>query len=84
LGKPSSDLALIALERLGCRPEEVLVVGDRMDTDILFAKNAGLGSVLVLTGATTRDDIAQYDYKPDYIMDHIADFEQVLQFESHT
>ena len=70
-GKPSSDMARIALERLGLPPEECIVVGDRMETDILFAQNAGIDSALVLTGATSRENLPQYGYAPDYIIDGI-------------
>lgn len=70
-GKPSVDLANLALEKLGVDRDQALVVGDRMETDILFAKNAGLPSALVLTGAASKEDIGLFDFKPDHIIDTI-------------
>ncbi len=70
-GKPSTDLANLALEKLGLDRDQVIVVGDRMETDILFAKNAGLPSALVLTGAASKEDIGLFDFEPDHIIDTI-------------
>jgi len=72
-GKPSPDMALLALETLKLPASSCLVVGDRMETDILFARNAGMPSALVLTGATSRSDIAQYSYSPDHVFESLAD-----------
>ncbi|MGO9566082.1 MAG: HAD-IIA family hydrolase [Desulfomonilaceae bacterium] len=72
-GKPSPDMALLALETLKLPASACLVVGDRMETDILFARNAGMPSALVLTGATSRSDIANYSYAPDHVFESIAD-----------
>ncbi|MGC8604091.1 MAG: HAD-IIA family hydrolase [Desulfomonilaceae bacterium] len=72
-GKPSTDMATLAMERLGVKRTACLVVGDRMETDIEFARRAGMASVLVLTGATSRSDLAKYSYAPNYILDSIAD-----------
>jgi HAD superfamily hydrolase (TIGR01450 family) len=76
-GKPFSDMAHIALELLGLLPDECIVVGDRMETDILFARNAGIDSALVLT--TTREDLPLYDYEPNYILDSISLLDAVLK-----
>jgi len=78
-GKPSPDMAFIALEQLGLPVEECLVVGDRMTTDILFARNAGIDSALVLTGATSREDLPRYSYAPDYVLDSIADIRVLFE-----
>lgn len=72
-GKPSPDMAMLALRSLNMPSRSCLVVGDRMDTDILFAKNAGMDSVLVLTGATSREDLDRYTYSPTYVLDSIFD-----------
>jgi 4-nitrophenyl phosphatase len=78
-GKPSTDMAALALEVLDLPRESCLVVGDRMETDILFAKNAGIDSALVLTGATTAADIANYAYSPDYVLDSIVDLARLVE-----
>jgi HAD superfamily hydrolase (TIGR01450 family) len=77
-GKPEQDMALLALERLKVSPEECLVVGDRMDTDILFARNAGMCSALVLTGATSIHDVSQYDFRPHYVFESIGDIQELF------
>jgi 4-nitrophenyl phosphatase len=77
-GKPETDMADMALERLHLLKESCLVVGDRMDTDILFAKKANIDSALVLTGATTLRNLEKYDYSPDYVFETIADIERLF------
>jgi HAD superfamily hydrolase (TIGR01450 family) len=77
-GKPAPDMAFLALEILGLPAETCLVVGDRMETDVLFARNAGMDSALVLSGATSRDDLADYDYAPDYVFDTIGDIQELF------
>jgi 4-nitrophenyl phosphatase len=78
-GKPSTDMAALALAVLGLPRESCLVVGDRMETDILFATNADIDSALVLTGATTKADIANYPYAPNYILNSIAEIGQLIE-----
>ncbi|MFH0959804.1 MAG: HAD-IIA family hydrolase [Pseudomonadota bacterium] len=77
-GKPSTDMAHIAMKRLGIGPEDCLVVGDRMDTDIEFAIKAGMASALVLTGATSREEITRYAFSPTHIIDSIAMLENLF------
>jgi HAD superfamily hydrolase (TIGR01450 family) len=72
-GKPSPDMAFLALEVLELPPEECLVVGDRMETDVVFAQNAGMDSALVLTGASTRDQLKDSPQLPRYVFDSIVD-----------
>jgi len=55
VGKPSKIAFGIALEKAGCAPESALMIGDRLETDILGAREAGIDSALVLTGITTKD-----------------------------
>ncbi|MBI5250100.1 MAG: HAD-IIA family hydrolase [Desulfomonile tiedjei] len=77
-GKPSPDIADIALRQMDLAAELCLVVGDRMETDILFARNARLDSALVLTGATSRSDLRHYSYGPDYVLESITELETLL------
>jgi HAD superfamily hydrolase (TIGR01457 family) len=78
-GKPSPDMAFLALELLELDVESCLVVGDRMETDILFARNAGMDAALVLTGATSRDRLGEYEYAPDYIFDSISGIRSLFE-----
>jgi 4-nitrophenyl phosphatase len=74
LGKPSRPLARATLRRLGVRPEEAIVVGDSLDSDIRLGKGVGAGGVLVLTGGTTAEDAesATGPRKPDAVLASVA------------
>jgi len=61
MGKPHPAMFLTALSRLGTTANETLLIGDRLDTDILGAQQAGLRTALVLTGVTTPADLARAD-----------------------
>lgn len=74
-GKPHAPAFEIALQRLGLPPEEVLMVGDRLDTDIEGANRAGLATALVLTGVHGRADLegAPQEQQPDHVVDTLVD-----------
>jgi 4-nitrophenyl phosphatase len=57
IGKPGKFMYDVALQRLGTTPEQTLMIGDRLETDILGAQQAGLSSALVLTGVTTAEQV---------------------------
>ena len=67
VGKPFPFLFSLALKRLGTTPEETLAVGDRLDTDIVGARNAGCKTGLVLSGASRREDLEGFSPQPDLI-----------------
>ncbi|MBN1170367.1 HAD-IIA family hydrolase [Candidatus Micrarchaeota archaeon] len=72
IGKPGTyGFELMQRER-GIKREETMFVGDRIDTDIAFARNCGIRCALVLTGVSKNKDIKKI--KPDYVFDSIADF----------
>jgi NagD protein len=62
-----------ALNRLEAHSETTVMVGDRMDTDIVSGLEAGLRSVLVLTGSTRRDEVERFPYRPSRIVESVAD-----------
>ena len=62
-----------ALNRIAAHSETTVMVGDRMDTDIVAGIEAGLDTILVLSGSTTPADIEQYPYRPGRVLDSIAD-----------
>ena len=72
VGKPSPHMAAAALHRLGLPAERVLLVGDRLGTDIAMASAAGMASALVLSGDSQRDDVAASPIQPGYVLDTIA------------
>lgn len=67
VGKPETLMMLKGIELLGVRPEEAVMVGDRLDTDILSGNHAGLKTALVLTGVSQRSDLAGAEVLPDYV-----------------
>ncbi|MBD3421951.1 MAG: TIGR01457 family HAD-type hydrolase [Chitinivibrionales bacterium] len=76
-GKPNPLMMRNALKKLGCRREETIIIGDRMDTDVLAGIEAGIETVLVLTGVTAKDDVRNYPYKPHYVLDSVADIMKI-------
>ncbi|ARP64328.1 HAD family hydrolase [Mesorhizobium sp. WSM1497] len=73
IGKPNSFMTRCALEKLGVKAEQTVLVGDRMDTDVLAGLESGMRSALVLTGATAPADVARFPYKPDVIVARLSD-----------
>ncbi|MFH2101506.1 MAG: HAD-IIA family hydrolase [Candidatus Micrarchaeota archaeon] len=73
MGKPNTFLIDMIMEEHGLRKEDVLIVGDMLETDILAGKKAGIKSALVLTGVATRKDVEKLEKekRPDYILDSI-------------
>jgi len=73
VGKPSPVMMRTARKELGISTADTTVVGDTMETDILGGVQMGYRTVLVLSGGTKRDDLARYAYRPDIVVDSIAD-----------
>jgi 4-nitrophenyl phosphatase len=65
IGKPEPLMFDIAVERMGARPEQTAMVGDRLDTDILGGQRAGLKTILLTTGVDSKDSIHQKEIYPD-------------------
>lgn len=78
IGKPNQEMAEVALSRLQCPRREVAIVGDRLYTDIAMGAEAGLTSILLLSGETKAEDISGSCYKPDYIFSSPAKLAQAL------
>jgi len=72
IGKPNPLMLRTALRRLGEHSENAIMVGDRMDTDILTGIESGLETVLVLTGVTSREMVERFPYRPSRILDSVA------------
>ena len=73
IGKPNPLMIRTALRRLGEHSEHAIMIGDRMDTDILSGIGAGMQTILVLSGVTTREAVARYSYQPHRVVESLAD-----------
>ena len=72
-GKPSEMIVTVVLDRLGLEARDCLMVGDRLETDILMGNKAGMSTAVVLTGVTQREHIPHSSVTPDYVLDSVAD-----------
>ena len=81
VGKPNPCMIQVIMEKYGYKNNEVAVIGDRLYTDILSAINAGVCSICVLSGETTKADIekASEENKPQYIFESIKDIYKILK-----
>ena len=73
IGKPNPLIMRHALKHLGCRREDTVIIGDRMDTDIIAGIESEINTILVLSGVSDRDNIKKFAYKPDYIYENLKD-----------
>ncbi len=70
VGKPNALMMLIARQQLGVSSSHSVMVGDRMDTDIVAGLEAGMTTCLVLSGVTSQGDLERFAYRPDHVFDH--------------
>lgn len=75
VGKPNPLMMRTALRYLGEHSENTIMVGDRMDTDILVGTESGLETILVLSGVTTRGMIDRFPYRPTRVVESVAELE---------
>jgi NagD protein len=73
VGKPNPMMMRSALNTIEAHSESTAMIGDRMDTDVLCGLEAGLETILVLTGISTREETEKYPYRPSRIVDSVAD-----------
>src|SRR5690606_31449881 len=73
VGKPNPLMMRTALNHLDVHSEDTIMIGDTMATDIKGGVEAGLETILVLTGVTQRDDVARFPYQPSRIVDSVAE-----------
>lgn len=71
IGKPSHIMADIILRKAKAAPQEILLIGDRIETDIAMGKKAGVKTALVLTGYAKQEDADKSDIKPDYVLESL-------------
>ena len=76
VGKPNPLMMRNALKLLGCTREETVIIGDRMDTDIIAGIESEIDTCLVLSGISTRETIHQFPYQPGYILEGVFEILQ--------
>lgn len=76
VGKPSPVMMRQARKELGMATSETIMIGDTMETDILGGVQMGYRTILVLSGGSKREDLANYAYQPDIVIDSVADLDE--------
>jgi len=75
VGKPNALMMRTALNYLNVHSENTIMIGDRMDTDIVAGVTSGMETILVLSGVTRKEDIDKFPYLPTYITGSVAEIE---------
>jgi HAD superfamily hydrolase (TIGR01457 family) len=81
VGKPSPLMIQAAIDAMGLRPEECILIGDRLETDIRMGKEAGIATGIVLTGVTSEEALKEIKHtpsQPDFVFQSISDVENLL------
>jgi NagD protein len=73
VGKPSDIMIRVAVEVMGLNPQDCLLVGDRLETDMVMGKKAGMATALVLTGVTHWETLRNSGIRPDYVWESVAE-----------
>jgi NagD protein len=72
VGKPNPLMMRNALKKIGCTREESIIIGDRMDTDIIAGIESEIDTCLVLSGISQRNTIDQFPYRPKFVLDDVG------------
>lgn len=75
IGKPNPLMMRSALRRLNGHSETSVMIGDRMDTDIVAGTEAGMQTILVLTGVTSSEQVDRFPYRPTVVLNSVAEIE---------
>lgn len=78
-GKPSPLILQAALDLLQLPPERCMMIGDRLETDILMGQRAGFSTAVVLTGAATRHQLAAMEVPPDYVLNNVGEIPALIE-----
>ena len=73
IGKPNPLMMRHAMKKLGCHRQETMIIGDRMDTDIIAGIQTEVDTLLVLSGVTALEEVASFSYCPQYILSGVGD-----------
>ena len=80
-GKPNPLMMRTGLKMLHCHSAEAVMVGDRMDTDVISGMESGMSTVLVLSGVSTRETIKTYAYRPSMVLNGVGDIVSLARGE---
>jgi NagD protein len=78
VGKPNPMMFRSAMNQIDAHSETTAMIGDRMDTDIIAGMEAGLHTVLVLSGITQREEIGSYPFRPNQVLNSVADLKNQI------
>ena len=78
-GKPNPLMMRSGLKRLGCHSAEAVMIGDRMDTDVISGLESGMSTVLVLSGISTEETLSHYAYRPSAVLENVGDIVRIAQ-----
>lgn len=81
-GKPNPLMMRTGLRLLGCHSAEAVMIGDRMDTDVISGMESGMSTVLVLSGVSTRDTLDTYAYRPSIVLNGVGDIPKLAEKNS--
>src|SRR5205823_2632878 len=79
VGKPSPVIMRAARKQLGLTTDETTIIGDSMETDILGGVQLGFHTILVLSGGTKREDLPHCAYRPEKVVDSVAELADFLE-----
>jgi len=79
IGKPKPEMVYLAIDKTGYSKEETVIIGDRIYTDIACGINAGIDSIMVLSGESTRADIEKYNINPTYVLGNVKEVLNILK-----
>ncbi|MDQ1596816.1 MAG: 5-nucleotidase, partial [Microbacteriaceae bacterium] len=82
VGKPNPMMFRSAMNKIGAHSENTGMIGDRMDTDVVAGIEAGLHTILVLTGISDEAEISRYPFRPDEILESVANLLEKEPIES--
>ncbi len=73
VGKPNPLMMRSALRQIGAHSQSTVMIGDRMDTDVIAGLEAGMRTVLVTSGISTKASVEAYPFRPTMVVDSVAD-----------
>ena len=79
VGKPNPLMMRTGLRILGVHSEDAVMIGDRMDTDVISGMESGMSTVLVLSGVSTRATLDEFAYRPSVVLDGVGDIPRLAQ-----